>query len=52
MDLLTQVDQKPIIAAAMIDFVVCWASSFIIGIFFGRVYMDNEGVGVHLQGLL
>jgi uncharacterized RDD family membrane protein YckC len=58
MDILTEVDQKPIIAmkrlriaAAMIDFIVCWASSFIIGFFFGRVYMDNEGVGVHLQGL-
>lgn len=38
------------IAAALIDFCICWFIGFVIGIIGGDFYQDSEGIGFHLNG--
>ncbi|OQP61779.1 hypothetical protein A3860_31455 [Niastella vici] len=38
------------IAAALIDFFICWFIGFVIGIIGGDFYQDSESIGFHLKG--
>lgn len=38
------------IGAALIDFFIIWVIAFILGIFWGEWYTDNDGFGVKLVG--
>jgi len=38
------------IAAALIDFFICWFIGFVIGIIGGDFYQDSEGFGFNLKG--
>lgn len=57
MDLLTDPDIEPKLApikyrisAALIDFLVIWLISFLMGYLFGEYYTDDDSAGRHLTG--